>query len=89
MDAGTGVPLNDDDGNTLNTMQGLQRAVDYYTRVLAPKSTPQFPGDKRQPLPPLTDLQQLVTYKIIKAVPPPPDGKKYVIEGGVVKIVAK
>ncbi len=74
------------EGKALSTQQGLQRAADYYSRNLLPASVPQAPGDKRKTLPPLTDLQQLVDFRVIKAIPPAPDGKKWVLEGSQVKL---
>jgi hypothetical protein len=84
-DQATGIPTTDGEKN-LSAQQGLQRAVDYYNRSMVPASTPQAPGDKRKMLPPLTSLQQLVDYRVIKAIPPAPDGKKWVLEGTQVKL---
>jgi hypothetical protein len=84
-----GIPTTDETGRPLETIQGLQKVADYYSRVLMPNSGPRSPMEvgKKQPLPPLTDLQQLVKMRLIKQVPAAPAGKKFVIEGGVVKMV--
>lgn len=82
-----GLPTSDGEGNVLNAIQGLQRVVDYYNRTLLPQSAPRAPGDRRKPLPPLTDLQQLVSMGLVKQLPQAPPGKKYVLEGGIVKTV--
>lgn len=84
-DDATGVPTTDGEKN-LDAQQGLQRAVDYYNRSMRPASGPQAPGQQRQMLPALTSLEQLVQYRVIKAVPPAPAGKKWVLEGDRVKL---
>ena len=73
-----GVPTKDADGKTIDTLAGLNRAVEYYTRALQTLQ----PQDEEQaknwkPYPSLTSLDQLVQYKVIRAVPPAPAGKKW------------
>jgi hypothetical protein len=87
-----GIPTEDSEGERMDTVTGLQRAVEYYQRVLRTY----IPDDEEaerlhKPVPPLTDLQQLVTYRIIRAVPEGPEGKKYVYDAtdGRVKLVAR
>jgi hypothetical protein len=84
-----GLPMTDDSGKVLDTLGGLQRAVEYYTRVLVPRVPVDEEEEKRfKPVPPLKDLQQLVEYKVIRAVPAAPAGKKYVYDpiSGKVKL---
>jgi hypothetical protein len=86
-----GLPAFDDEGRPLNTLAALELAVDYYQRVLV-TWVPEDEDQERywKPIPPLTDLQQLVEYRIIRAVPEGPDGQRYVYdaEAGRVKLVS-
>jgi hypothetical protein len=85
-----GLPTVDDEGNALNTIAALERAVEYYNRVLRTRVAESEEEEKYfKPVPPLTDLQQLIQYRIIRAVPAGPDGRKYVYdaEAGKVKLV--
>lgn len=73
-----GVPTKDADGKTIDTLAGLNRAVEYYTRVLQPMQAESEEQAKTfKGYPPLTSLEQLVQYKVIRAVPPAPAGKKW------------
>lgn len=86
----TGLQTVDADGKALDTIAGLERAVEYYTRVLVPRTPIDEAEEKTfKPVPPLTDLQQLVEYRVIKAIPAGPDGARYVYdkESGKVKLV--
>lgn len=59
----------------------LNNAVEYYQRVLASRVPADEEEAKRfKPVPPLTDLQQLVQYRVLKALPAAPAGKKYVYD---------
>lgn len=66
----------DDDGNFLpkDGVDFLQRAVRSYT------STQKYKSDDSPDWPPLTDLQLLVQYKVIKMIPSAPAGQKFVID---------
>ncbi len=85
-----GLVTKDAEGNALDKTAQLQQAVDYYTRVLEPK-VPESEEEAKtfKGYPPLTDLEQLVKARVIRAVPAAPAGKKYVIENGKVKLVAQ
>jgi len=78
------------DPNTAKVLEGLNRAVEYYTRALSSR-VPQDEEEQKtfKPVPPLTDLEQLVTYRVIRAVPAAPAGKKYVFDAqtGTAKLV--
>lgn len=52
----------------------LQRAVRSYL------STQKYTSDDSNELPPLTDLSMLVKYKMVKALPSPPPGQKFVLD---------
>lgn len=76
-----GVPTKDAYGNPIDTITGLTRAVDYYNRYLRTYIPSDEDEEKNfKPFPPLKSLQQLVEYKLIRAVPKAPDGKKYVYD---------
>ena len=76
-----GVPTKDADGKTIDTLAGLNRAVEYYTRVLMPMVAEDEEQAKTfKGYPPLTSLDQLVQYKVIRAIPAAPSGKKYVYD---------
>lgn len=66
----------DDDNNFLpkDGVDFLQRAVRSYL------STQKYTSDDSNELPPLTDLSMLVQYKMVKALPSPPPGQKYVLD---------
>lgn len=83
-----GLALVGEDGKTLDTQAGLQRAVEYYTRELLTRVPVDEEEEKRfKPVPPLTDLQQLVTYKVIRAIPPAPAGKKWAYDAQAGKVI--
>ncbi len=87
-----GIPTVDADGNQIDTITGLQRAVEYYQRVLAVREPDDEEEEKYfKPVPPLTNLQQLVDYRVIRAIPKAPEGKKYVFDkdSGLVKLVSQ
>lgn len=94
--AATGAPANEAlipieaTGKEADTIAALERAIEYYTRVLQTR----VPIDEAEmktfkPVPPLKDLQQLVEHRLIRAVPAGPDGSKYVYDTttGKVKLV--
>jgi hypothetical protein len=69
------------DAATEKVIAGLERAAEYYNRAIVtavPQDEEQAKNWKQPP--PLTDLQQLVTYRVIPRVPAAPAGKKYVID---------
>jgi hypothetical protein len=80
-----GLPMKDEDGKSMDTLAALQYAAEVYDRLQAMEpvddDNPAF-----KPRPPLTDLQQLVQYRIIRAVPAAPAGQKYVYDGQTRKV---
>lgn len=79
-------------GHQLDTIKGLERAVEYYQRVLMPRTALDLADVKTfKPTPPLTNLDQLVEWRVIRAVPHAPPGQKYIYdtESGQVKLVAQ
>lgn len=69
------------------TIAALEQAVEYYTRVLMNRTPVDEEEEKRfKPVPPLKDLEQLVQYRLIKAVPAGPNGKKYVYDAQTGKV---
>jgi hypothetical protein len=76
-----GLPTVDDNGRHLDTLAGLQRAVEYYERVIATRVAQSEEEEKIfKPAPRLTSLQQLVQFRVIKAVPAAPSGMQYVLD---------
>jgi hypothetical protein len=76
-----GLPMKDEDDQPLDTLAALQYAVDTYERLRGMDG----PDDEEEaktwkPMPEITDLQQLVRYRLIRAVPQAPAGKKYVYD---------
>ncbi|MEW6306242.1 MAG: hypothetical protein AB1705_22475 [Verrucomicrobiota bacterium] len=73
----SGVTLEDEDGNPLtDALKVMQRAVDMYQDHRF--SSVQNEND--EPWPELTDLSQLVKYKVVPALPQAPAGKKFVYD---------
>jgi len=66
----------DDDENFLpkDGVDFLQRAVRSYL------DTQKYKSDDSNDWPQLTDLSMLVQYKVVKALPTPPPGQKYVLD---------
>ena len=69
-----------DDGETMSVVDLLQQVVDSYeqTRIVSvvDDSNPQA----NRTVPPLTNLQQLVSYRFIRALPAAPTGQKYTLD---------
>lgn len=70
----------------------LENAAEHYTRELMTR----VPADEEEaqnfkPVPPLTNLEQLVQYRLIRAVPAAPPGKKFIYDAkdGKVKLVTQ
>jgi hypothetical protein len=66
----------DNDGNFLpkDSVEFLQRAIQNYL------SEQKYKADDSADWPPMTDLSLLVRYKIIRALPAPPTGQKFVLD---------
>lgn len=66
----------DDDGNFLakDGVDFLQRAIRCY------QNTNKYKSDDTADWPPMTDLQLLVQYKVIKVIPAAPAGQKFVLD---------
>ena len=65
----------DEDGKQLTTLQFLERAVEQYDRVRPGTATADSDG-----WPELTDLSQLVKYRVLSKLPAPPAGQKFVLD---------
>lgn len=65
----------DEDGKQLSTLQFLQRMVDHYDRVRPGTSTADSDG-----WPELTDLSQLVKFRVLKELPSAPAGQKFALD---------
>jgi hypothetical protein len=84
---GFGLPTTGDDGKSLDTIAALERAVEYYDRILRTRVAESEEEEKYfKPVPPLTDLQQLVQYRVIRAVPAGPNGQRYVYDAQTGKV---
>jgi len=71
------VTLEDEDGNPLtDSLQIMQRAVEVYDE----RRFSSVEEETDQPWPPLKDLSQLVQYKILPRLPPPPAGRRWVLD---------
>jgi hypothetical protein len=82
-----GLPAQDESGNSMDTLAALQYASEVYERLKAMDYPDDEEAAKRwKPRPPLTDLQQLVQYRIIRAVPAAPAGQKYVYDAQTKKV---
>jgi hypothetical protein len=82
-----GLPSQDEDGKSMDTLAALQYASEVYERLKAMDYPDDEEAAKRwKPRPPLTDLQQLVQYRIIRAVPAAPAGQKYVYDAQTKKV---
>jgi hypothetical protein len=75
-----GLPMQNDEGKTLDTMASLQYAAEVYERLRGMEPPVDDDNPRYKPRPPLTDLQQLVQYRVIRAVPAAPAGQKYVYD---------
>jgi hypothetical protein len=66
----------DEDENFLakDGVDFLQRAIRSYL------DTQKYTSDDSNELPALTDLSMLVQYKVVKALPSPPPGQKFVLD---------
>jgi hypothetical protein len=87
----SGLPTTGEDGQALDTIAALERAVEYYQRVLRTRVAESEEEEKYfKPVPALTDLQQLVQYRVIRSVPAGPNGQRYVydVEAGKVKLAS-
>ncbi|MEW6306240.1 MAG: hypothetical protein AB1705_22465 [Verrucomicrobiota bacterium] len=75
--AGTVAPLEDDDGKPLtDTLAIMQRAADIYNDYRFAS----VEEEDDEPWPALTDLSLLVKYKVLRALPAPPPGKRFVYD---------
>jgi hypothetical protein len=71
----------DDEGNALTALAYLQQAVDTYDRSRAGTATADSDG-----WPELTDLSQLVKYRIVRRLPPAPPGQRFVFDAKTGKV---
>ncbi len=73
--AGGNIFFYDDDNNFLpkDSVDFLQRAIQSYM------DTRKYKSDDSPDWPPMTDLSLLVQYKVIRALPAPPPGQKFVL----------
>ena len=70
----------DENGNPRTVVGALSAAVESYEMLH------QMAEGSPRPMAPLTNLLQLVQYRIIRAVPAAPEGKTFVIEKGGVSL---
>ncbi len=69
----------DPDGKTISAMQHMDALVQAYERTRAGR-------DPGQELPPLTDINQLVTMRLVQRLPAAPAGQKFVFDAKTGKV---
>ncbi len=75
------VPVEPPDAGTEKVLASLNVAAEYYNRAIVTMVAEDEEQAKNWKQPPaLTDLQQLVAYKVIRAVPPAPAGRKFIYD---------
>ncbi|MEW6304778.1 MAG: hypothetical protein AB1705_14990, partial [Verrucomicrobiota bacterium] len=70
-----------EEGQVLNDLQALQQAVDAYSQRAGISEDPDVPA-----WPNLQDLGQLVKVGLLKALPAPPAGQKYILDEKGIKV---
>jgi hypothetical protein len=76
------LTLYEDDGNPITgTLEIVQRAVQMYEEFRFTS----VEGDAR-PWPELTDLSQLIKFDVVRSLPAPPPGKRFVLDPKTKKV---
>ncbi len=70
----------DDEGNNIDLLTALNNAM----VELELKRT--YWMENEIPIPPITNVQQLVQYRVVRAVPAPPAGKQYKVDPKTLKV---
>lgn len=71
----------DFEARKLDDLGALQNTIDAYGRTVGQTFT-----SEDAPKPPLTKLEDLVTYRVLRGIPAPPAGKRYVFDAATQKL---